>query len=419
MPGKSIIPASGQVITDEDKEVLHKVVDRGWYTDFVYCEKFRRELSRITGKKYVVLTNSGSSASLIAITSMLKLHPDIQCILTSATGFPTTVAPIYQNGRMPTYIDTNPKTLEPDYEQIAEVTNYWKCKGDKTLSIFAHTLGFPFRERKFVDRGFLIADCCDALGAEMKDVGLWRHVGSFADIMTLSFFPAHHITTGEGGAVLTNDPDIWAMANCLVNWGRDCYCAPGESNTCGQRFSMPIEARGNLPEGWDHKYTFSEIGYNLKMTEFQAALGWSQLQRLDEFVEKRRENYQYLRDGLGKYKDYALFKPFRFMDYQDWADSSPFGFPIMILDNDRFKIVDLIKYLEEHKISTRRVFGGNLTRQPGFMSMPYETAGSFLGGSDFVMNNMFWIGVQPALTKEMLDYVLKTFGKFFRYGKRS
>ena len=411
IPGKSIIPASGQVITDSDKEVLHKVVDRGWYTDFVYCEKFRRELSRVTGKKYVILTNSGSSASLIAVTTILKLHPDIQCILTSATGFPTTVAPIYQNGRMPTYVDINPNTLEPDYEQIEEVTDYWKCKGDQTLSIFAHTLGFPFRERKFENRGFLIADCCDALSAETKDGGLWRHVGAFADVMTLSFFPAHHITCGEGGAVLTNDPDIAGMANSLVNWGRDCVCAPGESNTCGHRFDQPQEVRGNLPEGWDHKYTFSEIGYNLKMTEFQGALGWSQFQRLDEFVEKRRENYQYLRDGLDKHKEYI-----QFIEYEDWAEPSPFGFPITCGERREvvsFTVERLIGYLEEHKISTRRVFGGNLTKQPGFMNIPYETAGH-LTGSNFVMNNVFWTGIQPSLTKDMLDYVLDVFEGFFK-----
>ena len=406
IPGKSIIPASGQVITDADKEVLHKVVDRGWYTDFVYCEKFRRELSKITGKKYVVLTNSGSSASLIAVTTMLKLHPDIQCILTSATGFPTTVAPIYQNGRMPTYIDINPTTLEPDYEQIEETTEYWKCRGNQTLSIFAHTLGFPFREGRFAKRGFLIADCCDALGAEMKDGGLWRHVGAFADVMTLSFFPAHHITCGEGGAVLTNDLKIAEMATKLVNWGRDCYCAPGESNTCGERFDhLPM---GGLPAGWDHKYTFSEIGYNLKMTEFQAALGWSQLQRLDEFVEKRGENYQYLREKLDRHEEYI-----QFIEYENWSASSPFGFPIAVREDANFIARELIGYLEEHKISTRRVFGGNLTRQPGYMNVPFETAGD-LSGSDFVMNNMFWIGVQPSLTKEMLDYVLDIFDGFFK-----
>ena len=408
IPGKSIIPASGQVITDADKEILHRVVDRGWYTDFVYCEKFRRELSKVTGKKYVILTNSGSSASLIAITSVLKLNPDIQCILTSATGFPTTVAPIYQNGRIPTYVDINPKTLEPVYEQIEETTNYWKCKGNQSLSIFAHNLGFPFRERKFEEKGFLIADCCDALGAEVKDAGLWRHVGAFADVMTLSFFPAHHITSAEGGAVLTNDWEIAKMATKLVNWGRDCYCAPGESNTCGERFDhLPM---GGLPVGWDHKYTFSEIGYNLKMTEFQAALGWSQLQRLDEFVEKRKENYQYLRDGLNKYANKGHIQ---FIEYDEWSEPSPFGFPIVVGEYSLINIVELISYLEEHKISTRRVFGGNLTRQPGFMNVPYETAGH-LTGSDFVMNNAFWLGVQPALIKEMLDYVLDVFDGFFK-----
>ena len=411
IPGKSIIPASGQVITDADKEVLHKVVDRGWYTDFVYCEKFRRELSKVTGKKYVILTNSGSSASLIAVTAMLKLHPDIQCILTSATGFPTTVAPIYQNGRIPTYVDINPKTLEPVYEQIEETTGYWKCKGNQSLSVFAHNLGFPFRERKIggvpgEGKGFLIADCCDALGAEMKDAGLWRHVGAFADVITLSFFPAHHITCGEGGAVLTNDWKIAEMAIRLVNWGRDCYCAPGESNTCGERFDhLPM---GGLPAGWDHKYTFSEIGYNLKMTEFQAALGYSQLQRLDEFVEKRKNNYQYLRDNLDGFYDHI-----QFVEYENWAVPSPFGFPITVREDAPFTARELIGHLEKCKVTTRRVFGGNLTRQPGYMNVPFETAGD-LSGSDFVMNNMFWIGVQPSLTQEMLDYVLDVFDGFLK-----
>lgn len=409
IPGKSYVDVSGSVITEEDKLVLHDVVDREWYTEGHYCREFEIELKKITGKNYIQLLNSGSSASLIAMNSALKkFDPDHErpYVLTCATAFPTTVSPIYQMGRIPIYVDIDPETLEPRYDQIVHIIIN---TDDISGAIFTHTMGFPFKEevmKGFVlPEQFLIADCCDALGTQSKRAffDIYNPVGFYSDLSTYSFFPAHHITCGEGGAIATDDPDLAEYARCYSNWGRSCYCQPGQANTCGKRFEW--EDRGELPEGWDHKYIFSEIGYNLKMTEFQAALGYSQSLRLVEMNIKRRRHYTYLMNYLQNYEHIHLI--------ECYENVAPFGFPILVNQDAPFTARELIAYLEEHKIRTRRLFGGNITRQPAFMDMPCVKPFS-LEGSDRVMNDMFWIGCHPALTIEMLDYVIEIFNGFMK-----
>jgi len=404
--GVTVIPVSGQVIHDDDVAVLHDVVDSRWYTDSKQCAKFRRSLGKQFIKSHVVLTNSGSSASLVAMsTAVEKIErdshfPDFRYVLTTALAFPTTVAPIYQVGKIPLYVDIDPKTLTPDMDQVYEVSD--KLGHKIAGAIFTHTLGFPFDESKISPLfNFLISDGCDSIGTEFNNFP----VGTFSNLMTLSFFPAHHITSGEGGAVLTNLPEWAAIADSYVNWGRSCYCNPGQSNTCGKRFEWETK---DLPEGWDHKYIFDRLGYNLKMTEFQAALGNSQLSRIDEYVLARRENFDNYLIELDKYSEYIDF-----VVELDGGFASPFGFPIIVKDVAPFTPRELIMYLEEHKITTRRFFGGNLTRQPAFSNMPYQHAGSLIG-TDYLTNNAFWIGVQPSLTDEMKAYVVQVFEDFFK-----
>jgi CDP-6-deoxy-D-xylo-4-hexulose-3-dehydrase len=346
----------------------------------------------------VTLCNSGSSANLLAIQAALENYPYKDYIITTATNFPTAVSPIYQSGQTPIYIDIDPETLSPDYDQFIQATE--RFKGKISGAILPHTLGFPFNERLFDEAcpGFMISDCCDALGAYVEDSA---SVGAYSDIMTLSFFPAHHITTGEGGAVLTSNKDIKKSLDSLASWGRDCWCAPGQNNTCGKRFEWEWE---HLPEGYDHKYTFSRLGYNLKMTEFQAALGFSQLHRISSFVEKRQNNEKYLLNNLAIFGEWLQVGVVR----RGWA--SPFGFPIVV-NTDQFTAQELIAYLEEHKVSTRRIFSGNIMKQPGYR-LPHITLGT--PGSDKLMEDGFWIGCHPNLTKEMLDYVVEIFDKFFK-----
>ena len=402
VPGKTRIPASSPSLSQEDVETLTEAVLSLWYTEGKFCAKFRQSLRNEIGKAFVTLCNSGSSASLLAMKSCLEHFGSKDYVITCGVNFPTTVAPIYQCGQIPIYIDIDPKTLTPNIEQLeqAVVTYRDKISG----AIFAHTLGFPFDEQVIYNMvaecgGFLISDCCDAMGAKLdRDLS----VGFFSDAVTLSFFPAHHITTGEGGAVLTDNEYIAQKIESNANWGRDCYCSPGQENTCGSRFEHVWD---KLPEGYDHKYTFTTLGYNLKMTEWQAALGYSQIQKLPLFVEKRQNNRKYLHNNLVVYWEHIFFP------YSDDGVSSPFGFPILV-KTGAFETQELIQYLEDHKVSTRRVFAGNITRQPGYQKMPKVAYD--LRGSDKVMEDMFWIGCHPSLTKEMMDYMVEVFDKFFK-----
>jgi len=399
--GKSYVSTSGQEISDSDKLHLHSVVDSGWYTDGRKCTEFRDILGKINAKKHVMLTNSGSSASLVAMSAMTeRVHRPFKYILTCATGFPTTVAPIYQTGHVPIYVDINPENLQPDRNQTFDMK--LKYAGDIGFVVMAHTLGFPFYEAYFADSLPLVSDGCDALGSKIND----KPVGYKADISTLSFFPAHHITTGQGGAVLTDDAELQKICDSYIHWGRDCFCEPGQNNTCGKRFDNTDGT--DLPLGWDHKYRFERLGYNLQMTEFQAALGVSQAMILDEFTKKRQEHYAKLLNGLFVFNEYISF-----VSVPEWSKPSPFGFPILVRDTAPFSAMELIEYLELNKVGTRRVFGGNLTRQPAFKNLYHIRAGD-LSGSDKVMNDMLWIGCHPALTNEMLDYVISTFDAFFK-----
>jgi CDP-6-deoxy-D-xylo-4-hexulose-3-dehydrase len=398
IPGKTQIPASGASLDTSDIETLTEAVLQFWYTDHKFCAKFRRELAQYFGKNYVTLCNSGSSANLLAMSAALEVYPYKDYVITTATNFPTAVAPIYQRGQLPIYIDIDPTTLSPDFEQFQRAIKMYKDK--ISGAILPHTLGFPFDEQKFdeINPGFMIADTCDAVGAELAN---GEPVGTYSDFMTLSFFPAHHIFAGEGGAVLTNNKDLKAVVDSYANWGRSCYCAPGQSNTCGKRFEWETE---KLPEGYDHKYVFDRLGYNMKMTEFQAALGFSQLSRVSTLVEKRQENENYLFSNMLVYNHHLGF-------VTGFSGSpSPFGFPIVVY-SDNFTAQELIAYLEEHKVSTRRIFAGNITKQPGY-KLPYITLGT--PNSDKLMEDAFWIGCHPNLTKEMLDYVVGVFDKFFK-----
>jgi CDP-6-deoxy-D-xylo-4-hexulose-3-dehydrase len=402
IPGKTKIPASGASLSVDDIEHLMEAVLQFWYTEGKYCAKFRRELEKQFKHSESTLCNSGSSANLLAISALSEVFPKADYIITCATQFPTAIAPIYQTGHIPIYVDIDPLTLSPDFDQYVRALKTYK--GKIAGSIFAHTLGFPFDENKFdsTNQGFFISDCCDAMGAELLIGEDYLPVGSFSDALTLSFFPAHHICAGEGGAVLASDGKLATILDSYASWGRDCWCAPGQDNTCGKRFDWNWET---LPEGYDHKYVFSRLGYNLKMTEFQAALGFSQIQRLSTFVEKRRENFSYLLNNLIVYEEHLKLIT-TFLRYR----ASPFGFPILV-NTKKFTADELIRYLEEHKITTRRVFAGNIMKQPGYR-LPHITMGA--EGSDRVMRDMFWIGCHQNLTKEMLDYVIEVFDKFFK-----
>jgi CDP-6-deoxy-D-xylo-4-hexulose-3-dehydrase len=401
IPGKTKIPASGASLSVDDIEHLMEAVLQFWYTEGKYCAKFRRELEKQFKHSESTLCNSGSSANLLAMSALSEIFPCRDYIVTCATNFPTAIAPIYQTGHIPIYIDIVPETLSPNFEQYQEVMERY---GDKIAGIILpHTLGFPFDEQKFdeINKGFTIIDSCDAMGAEILVGEDYLPAGTFSDATTLSFFPAHHITTAEGGAVLSNHENVKKVVDSFGSWGRDCWCAPGQDNTCGKRFSWEWD---RLPKGYDHKYTFSRLGYNLKMTEWQAALGVSQLEQLSVFTEKRQMNRKYLHDNLVSYWEFLVFP------FSDVGISSPFGFPITVNTNE-FTAQELIAHLEEHKIATRRVFAGNIIRQPGY-KLPYKSLD--LAGSDVIMYNLFWIGCSPNITKQMLDYVIEIFDKFFK-----
>lgn len=411
-PGVSQVPVSGAVLYPEDVQEVADTLLEFWYTDWKKCATFKRRLCSVIGKKHCVLVNSGSSASLIAQTALLKRSKE-KHVITTALGFPTTVYPIWQNGKVPIFIDIDARTFSPNWKQYYDAISH-----DAGILVFAHTLGFPFNEEWMLDfismsnrSNFSIVDSCDALGAKIKLEQDYHHVGVCSSAMTLSFFPAHHITAGEGGAILTDNEELALNMEKLINWGRDCYCLPGQSNTCGKRFEYDFPA---LPKGWDHKYTFTELGYNLKMTEFQAALGMSQIKHLDDFVKIRRDNFYWLLSAMTitntNYDEY-----FDFVSVPDWSEPSPFGFPIIVKKSAPFTANELISFLEKHEIRTRRFFGGNLIRQPFIKDLPYINFD--LSETDYVMENGFWIGVFPGLTKEHLDYVLEIFEKFFRERK--
>lgn len=402
-PGVTFIPNSGQVIGELEKEYMRKVVDSGWLTAGKFNDTFEQTLKDFMGVKAVRTCNSGSSANLLAFTALTSpilgdkaIQPGDE-VITVACGFPTTINPILQNGCVPVFLDVN-TTLNINTNQLEQALT------SKTKAVMiAHTLGNPFnidlvaefcRKHKL----YLIEDCCDALGARWRG----RNVGTFGDVATLSFFPAHHITMGEGGAVLINNEKLTRAVESLRDWGRDCWCIPGKDNTCGQRF---CQKQADLPYGYDHKYIFSHAGYNLKITDVQAACGLAQLSQAPKFIEARQENYAYLKERLGGYEQ--LWLPSVYPD----AEPSWFGFPITLNPNADINRNDMVAYLNDNKIGTRLLFAGNITKQPYMKGREYRVIGD-LKQSDLAMNNLFWVGVQPALTREMLDYTATKIEEF-------
>jgi len=400
IPGDEI-PVSGAIIDYSDILAVVTAALGGWFTEGKISKEFGKELCKYVDSHHVTLCNSGSSASLLAISALKERCWRKGKVITCATGFPTTVAPIIQNGMVPLFVDVDPQTLNADEEQVDEAL----LNPDVCGIIMAHTLGFPFDSLEVglsaarLGKWF-VEDIADALGAEITDM----RVGTFGDASVISFFPAHHITTGEGGAVFTNDGKLKKIIDSYCSWGRDCWCLPGSDNTCGKRFKQEWET---LPEGWDHKYTFTRLGYNLKITELQSALGLSQMNKIDKFVSERRKNFEYLLVNLVDFQDELEFVKVPF-----YANPSPFGFPITVKPNPLFNRNNMVKFLESRKIRTRPVFGGNLTRHPAFVKDRIYTPYS-LEGSDYVMNNTFWIGCHPALTQAHLDYVIETIKEYF------
>lgn len=398
IPGQTAIPVSGKVIYPEDLAELVKSSLEGWFTSGHYTEDFQRSLSRFLGVRSSLFVNSGSSANLLALSVLtskkfqnrrLKAGDEV---ITPAMGFPTTINPIVQNGLIPVFVDVELGTYDAKIDQIeASIT-------PKTKAIMlAHTLGNPFDVDAIVEICkkndlWLVEDNCDALGSTYKG----KRTGAFGDISTLSFYPAHHITTGEGGAVLTNSPLIKKELESFRDWGRDCYCEPGKDDTCHKRFEWQL---GNLPHGYDHKYIYSNIGYNLKSTEMQAALGLSQLSHLEYFIQKRKDNFNYLLRGLDGVMEFILPRA--------TAHSEPswFGFPITIHPTSNLKRDELVKFLNSHGIGTRLMFAGNITKQPAYLGVPQRSI-SNLENSDTIMKNSFWLGVFPGISHEMLDFVI-------------
>lgn len=396
-----IIPASYPDINEEDKKALHSTVDIAQLTEWKRCTRFSEALCHYVGAKHATLLNSGSSANFIAIRSLLDIYPG-KLILTTATAFPTTVAPIYQHGCIPVYVDTDPKTLLPDMGQIAYMLDAY---GHSICgAILTHTLGFPFNEplvkEMLGNDRWLIVDGCDALGAEIGGIP----IGTWANAQTHSFFPAHHICGIQSGAITTNDEMIYELSNQYIRWGRDCRCLPGQNNVCGKRFEYTWK---HLPLGWDHKYTFTQLGYNMQINELACALLFSQIQRIEGFVDARNKNYNQLKQRLNKFENYL-----QFVDAQDGMKPSPFGFPIFVRDKIKTLVLDLIQHLEADGIATRRMFGGNLIRQPAFANLSYIKAPD-LDGSDKIMDSCFWIGCHPNVTQENIDYIVDSFDNFF------
>lgn len=405
--GSSPIPVSGKVFGPEEIAAGIEACMEFWLTAGPFTEKFEKLISSKMGMRSTLMVNSGSSANLLALTALTSgklgekaLLPGDE-VLTVAAGFPTTVAPILQNNLVPVYIDVDLGTY------VANVDLLKSAISTKTKAIMmAHTLGNPFNLEEVVNIAkeknlWLIEDACDAFGGTYKG----RPIGGFGDLSTLSFYPAHHITTGEGGAVLVKQAKVKPIVESFRDWGRDCWCAPGCDNTCAKRFEWKM---GELPLGFDHKYIYSHIGYNLKSGDIQAAIGIAQLARLDSFVAARRKNWQYLSDGLQSLSEY-LQLPFATTD----SNPSWFGFAITVREDSPIGRREIIQRLDEKLIGTRLLFGGNLLRQPAFQNTPRRVYGDLVN-TDKIMRDTFWLGVWPGLTKEMLDYVIEVLHQIFK-----
>ena len=377
-----------------------------WLTAGRYAKKFENEFAAFFGIKHCLLVNSGSSANLLAVSALTspllkkrRLFPGDE-VITTACGFPTTLNPILQNNLVPVFIDIELGTYN------VEVAKIKKAITKKTKAIFiAHTLGNPANLEEILKivkkyNLWFIEDNCDALGSKYKG----RYTGTFGDISTCSFYPAHHITTGEGGAVLTNNPLLRKIILSLRDWGRDCWCEPGCDNTCKKRFNQKF---ASLPYGYDHKYVYSHIGYNLKITDLQAAVGCAQLEKLPNFIKVRKRNFGFLYSLFERYSDYFILP-----QSERYSEPSWFGFPVLVKKEAPFTRRDIVSYLEKNRIATRMLFGGNLLRQPAYRNIKCRVVGT-LKNTELVMNNLFWIGVYPGLTKEMLSFIENAVTKFF------
>jgi CDP-6-deoxy-D-xylo-4-hexulose-3-dehydrase len=396
-PGETSIPPSGKLIGASELQNMVEASLDGWLTAGRFNESFEMKLAQFIGVKHAITVNSGSSANLVAFSTLTSPKLGSRAIkqgdevIGVAAGFPTTVNPIIQFGAIPVFVDIDHRTHNIDAAKIEAAIS------PKTKAIMlAHSLGNPFNLDIVTDickkyHLWLIEDCCDALGSTYKG----KMVGTFGDIATLSFYPAHHITMGEGGAVFTNNHELKQIAESFRDWGRDCYCPPGKDNTCKKRFCWKL---GNLPEGYDHKYTYSHLGYNLKITDMQAACGLAQLEKAEQFIETRKKNFSFLKKKLRSCEEF-LYLP----EATEYSDPSWFGFPITLKESAPVSRLDLTTYLDQNKIGTRLLFAGNLTCQPYMIDAKYRISGE-LKNTDMVMKNTFWIGVQPALTPEMLEF---------------
>tara|TARA_B100001105_G_C22382018_1_gene440101 strand:+ start:471 stop:1793 length:1323 start_codon:yes stop_codon:yes gene_type:complete len=402
IPGETPIPYAGRVFDDDELACLVEAGLDFWLTSGRFADRFEHDFARFCGIRYAMLVNSGSSANLAALSCLTspklgerQLRPGDE-VITLATGFPTTVNPIIQNQLVPVFVDVDLSTYNLDVTQLEAAYS------ERTRAIMvAHTLGNPFdldAVTSFAKRRnlWLIEDCCDAVGATYKG----KTVGTFGDLSTVSFYPAHHITMGEGGCVLTDNTILKTLVESFRDWGRDCWCDPGKEDTCGKRFGWQI---GDLPEGYDHKYIYTHIGYNLKLTDMQAAVGVAQLQKLPAFIAARRQNFADLYEGL---KDLEEF--FVLPKATEGSEPSWFGFPLAIRKGAPFTRRGVTQQLEARRISTRLLFGGNLVRQPAYLNVPHRTVGK-LPNADFVMENVFWIGVYPGLGRQAIEFILETF----------
>jgi CDP-6-deoxy-D-xylo-4-hexulose-3-dehydrase len=400
LPGLTVVPPSGKVIAAEELKNMVEASLDGWLTTGRFNAEFEKKLAAFIGVKHLITVNSGSSANLVAFNTLTSSKLGERAIqkgdevIGVAAGFPTTVNPILQFGAVPVFVDVDELTHNIDASKIEAAI------GPKTKAIMlAHSLGNPFNLdvvtalcKKY--KLWLIEDCCDALGSKYRG----QMVGTFGDIATLSFYPAHHITMGEGGAVFTNNDELKTIAESFRDWGRDCYCAPGKDNTCGKRFCQNL---GNLPEGYDHKYTYSHLGYNLKITDMQAACGLAQLDKAAQFIQARKDNFAFLKERLRDCEEF-IHLPVA----TEHSDPSWFGFPITLKEKCPVTRLDLLTYLDQNKVGTRLLFAGNLTCQPYMIGANFKISGT-LTNTDNVMNNTFWIGVQPALTREMLEFAAR------------
>jgi len=396
-PGVTQVPPSGKLLgVQEIKNMVDASLD-GWLTSGRFNESFEEKLAQFIGVNHVLTVNSGSSANLIAFNTLTSPRLGRRAVqrgdevITVAAGFPTTVNPIIQFGAVPVFVDIDPITHNVDANKIEAAIS----KKTKAI-VLAHCLGNPFDLDavtalcKKYDL-WLVEDCCDALGSTYRG----QYVGTFGDISTLSFYPAHHITMGEGGAVFTNSMELKVIAESFRDWGRDCYCGPGKDNTCGKRYCQKL---GQLPEGYDHKYTYSHLGYNMKITDMQAACGLAQLEKASQFINVRRTNFSYLYNRLKNCEEFIQLPQATLRSEPSW-----FGFPITLKENAPVSRNDMLTYLDQNKIGTRLLFAGNLTRQPYMEKETYRVSGDLIN-TDVVMRQTFWIGLHPALTIEMLDF---------------